>query len=438
MKQSTDQTPSASARRHVVIGLLTILLLVGGFGVWSVTANIAGAVIASGQLEVEQNRQVVQHPDGGVVLAIEVQEGDLVSAGDVLIRLDPAELVSERNITEATLFEILARSARLEAERDGAESIRFPPELTGLIDSRPDVRALTEGQERLFRARRDTLASQIEQLRKRIGQIGSQIEGIDAQTTALAAQLVLIRDELENQQALFEKGLTQAAKVLELQREEASLLGQQGRLQAQRAEFEGRITEIEIEILRMQDVRRQDAITELRDLGVKRLEMAENLRTLEQKLDRLDIRAPVSGVVLALSVFAERSVIRPAEPVLYIVPQDRPLLISARISPINVDEVHAGQQVAVRFAALDSRTTPELQGRVVTVSPDALADETTGMRYYEVEIRLDAGETDKLPEGVTLVPGMPVDAFIRTSDRTPLAYLVKPLAEYFNKAFREN
>ncbi len=438
MTHDTDLAPPAPARRHVIIGLLTILLLVGGFGAWSVAANIAGAVIASGQLEVERNRQVVQHPDGGVVLAIEVQEGDLVSAGDVLIRLDPAELVSERNITEATLFEILARSARLEAERDGAESISFPPELTGLIDSRPDVRALTEGQERLFRARRDTLASQIEQLRKRIGQIGSQIEGIDAQTTALTAQLALIRDELESQQALFEKGLTQAAKVLELQREEASLLGQQGRLQAQRAEFEGRITEIEIEILRMQDVRRQDAITELRDLGVKRLEMAENLRTLEQKLDRLDIRAPVSGVVLALSVFAERSVIRPAEPVLYIVPQDRPLLISARISPINVDEVHAGQQVAVRFAALDSRTTPELQGRVVTVSPDALSDETTGMRYYEVEIRLDAGETDKLPEGVTLVPGMPVDAFIRTSDRTPLAYLVKPLAEYFNKAFREN
>lgn len=430
--------PHWSARRHVSLGLLMILLLVGGFGLWSTTANIAGAIVAPGLLEVEQNRQVVQHPDGGVVLSIEVQEGDLVSAGDILIRLDPSELTSERNIAEASLFEILARSARLKAERDGDATIAFPPMLRQLINSREDVRALTEGQQRLFLSRRETLSSQIDQLGERIEQIGNQIEGIDAQATALATQLRLIRDELKNQQILLEKGLTQAAKVLSLQRNEAALLGQQGSLQAQRAEYEGRITEIRIEILRMRDVRREEAITELRDLGVKQLELTEKLRTLEQKLDRLDIRAPVAGVVLALNVFAERAVIRPAEPVLFIVPQDRPLLVSARISPINVDEVYAGQQVVVRFAALDSRTTPELFGRVITVSPDALADEATGARYYKVEIRLNEGEMDKLPEGVTLIPGMPADAFIRTSDRTPLAYLVKPLAEYFNKAFREN
>ncbi len=430
--------PAWSARRHVTLGLLTILLLVGGFGLWSVTANIAGAIVAPGQLEVEQNRQVVQHPDGGVVRSIEVKEGDLVAAGDILIRLDPSELTSERNIAEASLFEILARTARLEAERDGRDSIAFDPLLAGLIDSRADVRALTEGQVRLFLSRRDTLGAQLEQLGKRIGQIRNQIDGLDAQATALAAQLGLIRDELANQQALLDKGLTQTSRVLTLQREEASLLGQQGNLQALRAEYEGRITEIELEILRLQDVRREEAIIELRDLGVKRLELTEKLHALEQKLDRLDIRAPVSGVVLALNVFAERAVIRPAEPVLYIVPQDRPLLVSARINPIHVDEVYPGQQVVVRFAALDSRTTPELFARVVTVSPDALTDEATGARYYKVEIRLDEGEMAKLPEGQTLVPGMPADAFIRTSDRTPLAYLVKPLAEYFNKAFRED
>ncbi len=437
-KPTRPARPAWSARRHVTLGLLTILLLVGGFGLWSVTANIAGAIVAPGQLEVEQNRQVVQHPDGGVVLSIEVKEGDLVAAGDILIRLDPSELTSERNIAEASLFEILARTARLEAERDGRDTITFDPLLAGLIDSRDDVRALTEGQVRLFLSRRDTLGAQLEQLGKRIGQIRNQIDGLDAQATALAAQLGLIRDELANQQALLDKGLTQASRVLTLQREEASLLGQQGNLQALRAEYEGRITEIELEILRLQDVRREEAIIELRDLGVKRLELSEKLRTLEQKLDRLDIRAPASGVVLALNVFAERAVIRPAEPVLYIVPQDRPLLVSARINPIHVDEVYPGQQVVVRFAALDSRTTPELFARVVTVSPDALTDEATGARYYKVEIRLDEGEMAKLPEGQTLVPGMPADAFIRTSDRTPLAYLVKPLAEYFNKAFREN
>ena len=228
--------PALSARRHVILGLLAILLLVGGFGLWSVTANIAGAIVASGQVEVEQNRQVVQHPDGGVVAAIEVQEGDLVAEGDVLIRLDASELISERNIVEASLFEILARTARLEAERDGRDTITFPPILAGLVDSRADVRALTEGLVRLFLSRRDSLASQVEQLGKRIGQIGNQIDGLDAQATALAAQLDLIREELASQQALLDKGLTQATKVLALQREEASLLGRQGNLQATRAE----------------------------------------------------------------------------------------------------------------------------------------------------------------------------------------------------------
>lgn len=431
------QAGEFSPRHHVLMGLLAILVLVGGFGVWSVTANIAGAIIAPGQLVVDQKRQVVQHPDGGVVAEILVKDGDAVEAGQVLIRLDPSELVSERNVVEASLFESLARRGRLEAERDGADRITFDPLLTDLLADRADVRALTEGQARLFDARRKTLASQIEQMGKRVGQIRNQIEGLDAQATALEVQLKLIREELADQQALLDKGLTQASKVLALQREEASLLGRQGSLIAQRAENEGRITEIEIERLRLTSTRREEAITELRDLSFKELELRERLRSVEQKLDRLDIRAPVAGVVLAMTVFAEQAVIRPAEPVLYIVPQNRPLLIIARLDPIHVDEVYIGQPVTLRFAALDSRTTPKLDGKVVSVSPDVLSDNTTGARYYQVEIRLNAGETEKLPDGVTLVPGMPADAFIRTADRTPLSYLVKPLAEYFNKAFRE-
>ena len=425
------------ARRFVLAGFAAIAVLLGGFGLWAVTTNIAGAIIAPGQLVVEQNRQVVQHPDGGVVAAIEVKEGDPVEAGQVLIRLDPSELTSQRNVTEAALFELLARRGRLEAERDGADTITINPVLAALLDSRDDVRALTEGQERLFRSRRESLASQVAQLGKQIGQIRNQIEGMDAQKTALAKQLALIREELASQQALLDKGLTQATKVLALRREEAALLGKQGSLAAQRAEAEGKITELDIQILRLKSTRREEAISELRDLGPKQLQLSEELRTLEQKLDRLDIRAPVSGVVLEMRVFAERAVIRPAEPVLYIVPQDRPLKIAARVSPIHVDEVFVGQKVVVRFAAFDTRTTPELFGHVVSISPDALTDDKTGARYYRAEIRLDDGETAKLPDGVTLVPGMPADAFIRTADRTPLAYLIKPLAEYFNKAFRE-
>lgn len=431
-------TANISARGQVLAGLLTIAILLGGFGVWSVTANISGAIVAPGEIEVEQNRQVVQHPDGGVVSALFVKEGDQVKAGDILIQLDPVQLQSVRAISQGSLFEILARQGRLEAERDGHDTITFPPELTALFASRADIRALTDGQIRLFNSRIQTLAFQTTQLGKRIGQINNQIDGLAAQETALVAQLALLRTELSNQQTLLEKGLTQASRVLALQREEASILGQQGSLSALTAEYQGKITEVEIEILRLSTQRREEAITQLRDLGFNRLELREKLRGLDERLARLELRAPVSGIIHAMTIFTERAVIRPAEPVLYLVPQDRPLLIAAHVDPIHVDEIFVGQKVVVRFAAFDSRTTPELFGRVTTISADVFTNENTGQRFYRAGIQLADGEAGRLPDGLALIPGMPAEAYIRTSDRTPLAYLIKPLADYFNKAFREN
>jgi HlyD family secretion protein len=431
-------TTTWSARRQVALGLFALALLVGGFGTWTVTTSISGAVIAPGAIEVEQNRQVVQHPDGGVVASIAVREGDAVAAGDILIRLDPALLKSEQTIVEGQLFEIMARSARLEAERDGADAVQFDAELGALAETRADVRALMEGQEQLFAARRGTLASEISQLEKRIGQIRSQIEGISAQQAALEQQLALVREELEQQRSLLEKGLTQASRVLALQRDEAGIQGTLGELTAARAESEGRITEIEIEILKLPAQRREEAITELRDIQFRALELAENRRALSERLDRLDIRAPVAGIVLGMQVFAERAVVQAAEPVLFLVPQDRPLLIAAQVDTVDIDEVFVGQIVVLRFAAFDARTTPELFGQVMKLSADAFTDETSGRSYYRAEIRLAEGEAEKLPEGLALVPGMPVEAFIRTADRSPLAYLIKPLADYFKKAFRES
>lgn len=430
--------PAWSARRPILLGFVALAVLVGGFGTWTVTSRISGAVIAPGAIEVEQNRQVVQHPDGGVVDEISVREGDLVAAGDVLIRLDPTLLNSERTIVEGQLFEIMARSARLEAERDGADRVRFDDELMALAETRADLRALMDSQSQLFATRRDTLASELTQLEKRIGQTRNQIDGITAQAAALERQLELVREELEGQQALLEKGLTQATRVLALQRDEAGILGTIGELAASRAEYEGRITEIEIEILKRPAERREEAITELREIQFRALELAEKRRTLSERLDRLDLRAPVAGVVLGMQIFAKRSVIRPAEPVLFLVPQDRPLLIAARVDPIDIDEVFVGQKVILRFAAFDARTTPELIGQVMKLSADALTDEAGDRPYYRAEIRLADGEAAKLPEGLALVPGMPVDAFIRTAERSPLAYLIKPLADYFNKAFRES
>ncbi|WP_068116252.1 HlyD family type I secretion periplasmic adaptor subunit [Tropicimonas marinistellae] len=425
-----------SARFPLVLGFIGLLILVGGFGTWSVGTTIAGAIIAHGQLEVEQNRQVVQHLDGGIVAEVMVQEGDQVDAGSVLIRLDPTDLNSELAIVEGQLHELMARASRLVAERDGLEEVAFPEDLQQAAADSAEVSELLDGQTRLFEARRVSLDKESEQLARRREQIESQITGIDAQSNALQQQLDLIDEELRDQQSLLDRGLAQAARVLALQRERASLSGTIGELTASRAEALGRMTEIDIEILKLETSRREESISRLRDLQYNLLELAERRHSLRARLARMEITAPVSGVVYGMTVNTPRSVVRAAEAVAYIVPQDRPLVIAAKIEPIHVDEVHVGQDVILRFSAFSSRTTPEMNGHVAKMSADAFTDERTMQSFYRAEIELNDGEIEKL-EGQEIIPGMPVEAYIRTVDRTPMAYLLKPFTDYFNKAFRE-
>lgn len=425
-----------SARGPVLLGLLVLVVLLGGFGGWAMLTRIAGAVVAPGLVEVDRNRQVVQHPDGGVVAEILVKEGETVVAGQPLVRLDGSLVGSELAIVEAQFFDLQARRGRLEAERDGKDRVSYPAELVALAPQRADLAALIEGQDRLFEARRASRASEADQLRKRRDQIASQIDGIVAQRRALDEQIALLGRELADQRSLLDRGLAQASRVLALERENARLLGQAGELDSSRAEAEGRQTEIDIQIARLDSSLREEANTELRDLDYRELELAERRRALSEQIARLEVRAPVSGKVLAMQVTTPRSVIRPADPMLYIVPQDRPLVIAARVSPVNIDEVRVGQPVGLRFAAFDSRTTPELFGQITALSADALTDEATQARYYRAEVTLDPGQVLRLGE-LALVPGMPVEVFIRTGERTPLAYLLKPFSDYLARAFRE-
>lgn len=431
-------TPSDwSARRYIRAGLATLAALAALLGLWGSGTELDGAIIAPGQIQVDQNRQIVQHPDGGVVESIAVREGQPVQAGDLLLSLDGALLRSEHSIVEAQLHEIRARRARLEAERDDAPALTFPPDLLTLSQTRPDVAEQIEGQRRLFMARLETIARQSEQLARRKAQTSAQIDGIDAQSAALITQTDLITRELSDQQSLLDRGLAQAARVLALQREAASLQGRTGELAALRAQAEGRITEIDLETLRLAALRREEATAELRDIGPTERELAERRSALAERIARLDIRAPVSGTVLGLSVTTPRAVIRPADPILYLVPQDRPLVIAIRIPPANIDEVRIGQPVRLVFPALSARDTPELEGTLALVSADALADQATGQPFFRAEITLPPQEITRL-EGLTLLPGMPVDAFIRTGTRTPLAYLLQPFTDYFRHAFRES
>jgi len=425
-------------RGPMILGLISMAILLGGFGTWAATTKISGAIVASGSIEVDQNRQVVQHPDGGVVSDILVDEGIEVAQGQVLLRLDPTLLLSELTIVEGQLFELMARRARLTAERDGDTEITFSSEVAERAKNDVEVAELVEGQRNLFLARRESLEREIEQLRKRTEQVADQVIGIEAQQAALTEQLSLIEQELENKRSLADQGLVRAPELLALQRDQARLFGTVGELTASKAQAEGRITETEIQILSLETRRREEAITTLRDLQFRERELAEQRRALQERLSRMEIKAPVSGVIYGLRVFTPRSVIRPADPVLYLVPQDRPLVIAAQVEPIHIDQLYINQEVSLRFSSLDQNQTPELFGEVVQISADAFQDEASRISYYRAEIVLNEGEIAKLPSGAALIPGMPVEAFIRTDDRTPIAYLVKPFADYFAKAFRES
>ncbi|MDK2773820.1 MAG: HlyD family type I secretion periplasmic adaptor subunit [Tabrizicola sp.] len=429
-------TAKWSAARPLVWGFLTLVVLIGGLGTWSVLTTLAGAVIAPGQIEVSQNRQVVQHPDGGVVQDILVTEGSVVKSGEVLLRLDGSALRSELAIVENQLIELGARRARLEAQSREAGTLAFPQDLKAAAASRPDAAEILEGQASLFTKQAETLAQSRDQRLKQIEQIESQMEGLSAQAAAIEAQIDLLGAEVLVLQDLLEKGLTQSARVSALERELAQLKGQLGEMTSTRAQASTRISEIEIEITALTSQQREKAETELRDVAARQLELLERKTALAERIARLDVRAPASGIVLGLKVTTPQSVIRPADALMYVVPRDRPLLVAARVPVTQIDEVHPGQEVRLVFSALPSRTTPDLYGRVTLVSADTLADERNGATYYRIEIAIDAKDVQQRV-GAEIVPGMPVEAFIRTVDRTPLSYLMKPFTDYFRMAFRE-
>lgn len=423
--------------KHLLIGGIALVILLGGLVGWSTLASISGAVIAAGQLQVEANRQVVQHPDGGVVQEILVDDGDTVEAGQILVRFDGSLLRTQFSILDNQLYGTRARIARLIAERDGRAEIAFDETLLADADKNPERLDLLNAQVSLFTARKETLSRELAQLRTRQDQFKREISGLEAQKKSTKQQLALIGKELTGQRQLFDKGHARAVRVYQLERQKAELAGQLGERESDIAQSQGRIAEIEIEMLRLAATRREDAITQLRTLRAEESDMIERHRATSTMLSRLEVRAPRSGTVLDRSVHAIRSVVRPADPILYIVPSDSTLVVEARVSPANVDNLYPRQTAKLRFSSFNARTTPELEGVVQTISADALVDDASGDSYFLVTLKVAAPQLEKLEERI-LVPGMPVDVFLRTGDRTPLSYLAKPFTDYFTKAMRES
>lgn len=425
-----------SARRAIRLGLVALILLIGGPGIWASTAHISGAVVASGQLEVQQNLQIVQHVDGGRLAEVMVREGMPVNAGALLARLDGSQLRSELAIADTQYFEALARHDRLAAERDGRSTIADTPELLAAAAQDPQVADIRQGQHALFATRNTAQAQQMSQLDLRQEQIVSQLTGLRAQIVALETQLALLSEELAALQILHERGLAQSARVLALQREEARLHGNVAALQAEIALAGERMTEVALERLALANRRREAAEAALGDLGLRLRELGEHRRALQAQLDRLELRAPVSGVVMGLQLTTPGAVLRPAQPLLRIIPQDRPLVLALRLDPASVGHVRVGQSAMVMLAAAGLRNTPPLEAHVAQVSADTFTDEHSRHGYYRVELALTP-EAMAHAENQPFQPGMPAEAFIRTEERTPLAYLLQPVTDYFRRAFRE-
>ena len=418
---------------RVIAGTAFALLLVLGCGGWAATAQLRGAVIASGSVTVDENLKSIQHRDGGIVSEIAVKEGDFVKQGQVLLRLDDAQTRAELSIVKAQLLELTARKARLFAERDSMDAILFPSEL---LNAQSSIPAIIQGEIRLFEGNRKNRNSQKEQLALGITQLNEEIKGLEAQRDSKAKEISLITAEHERIKGLADNRLIEGSRVYLADREWASLLGEKGEVDAGIARARARASEIQLQIIAVDEAARTDAQRELSIVEPKISELNERQVAIEDRLSRTDIRAPISGIVNELSVHTIGGVITPAETLVTIVPDDAKLKIAAKLPPTDIDQVSVGQKARLRFSAFNQRTTPELDGIVTHVSPATTTDKETGMPYYLADVTIPPDELAKLGDN-HLLPGMPVEVFVSTDQRTAMSYLAKPLVDQFNRAFRE-
>ena len=432
---SKAQSPAQrSIRSHLLGGLAVVALLAGGVGGLAATTELSGAVIAPGSLVVDSNVKKVQHPTGGVVGELRARDGDKVKAGDIVVRLDETITQANLAIVVKSLNELQSRLARLEAERDNVDTIVFPAELLARAGDPELARSMT-GERNLFEFRKSARAGQKAQLRERIAQLKEEIQGLTGQVAAKKRETELIGQELEGVRDLWRKNLVQIQRVTALERDAARLEGERGQLIASTAQAKGKISEIELQILQIDQDLRSEVAKDLREVQGKIAELVERKVAAEDQLKRIDIRAPQNGMVHQSTVHTVGGVITPGEAIMLIVPEADALTVEAKLAPQDIDQVRVGQTAALRFSAFSQRTTPELDGVVSRVSADLTTDQRTGAAYYVVRITLSERELARL-EGLRLVPGMPVEAFIRTGERTVLSYVMKPFTDQITRSFR--
>lgn len=426
-----DQTFPIGSR--VFAGTLFGLLLFAGAGGWAATAQLTGAIIAPGQVKVDRNMKSVQHRDGGIISEIAVKEGDFVTKGQVMLRLDDAETRAELSIVRTQLIELTARQVRLMAERDNLDAIILSPELSSRLEEHHHI---FFGENRLFEGNRQNRKSQKEQLELGIDQLGQEVTGLEAQRDSKTDEIALVKIEHDKIKGLTDKRLIETSRKYVIDREMAKLVGEKGEVEASIARAKAKMSEIQIQIIAIDETARTEAQRELSSIEPKLSELRERRIAIEDRLARTDIRAPLSGTVNELAVHTIGGVITPAEKLVTLVPADAALKIEAKLAPTDIDQVFVGQPAKLRFSAFNQRTTPELFGSIAYVSAATSTDPATGQVYYLADVIVPADELEKLGDG-KLLPGMPVEVFVSTEERTALSFLAKPLADQFSRAFKE-
>jgi HlyD family secretion protein len=433
-----EVTPALhSIQRYMIVGMAIVAFVTFGIGGWAATSELTGAVIGQGVLVVDSSVKKVQHLTGGVVAELRVREGDKVKAGDILVRLDETQTLANATIISKNFDDLLARQARLESERDNMDQITFPKVLLDRArdPSSEAARAIT-AEKSLFDLRRQARSGQKAQLRERSAQLQEEIKGYLGQVDAKQKEVDFIHQELEGVRTLFQKNLVPMNRLTALERDTARLEGERSQLSGSIAQSKGKMAEIELQIIQIDQDLRTEVGKDLIEAQSKISELAERKTAAADQLNRIDIRAPQSGRVHQLSVHTVGGVISPGEPIMMIVPDADALAVEVKIAPRDIEQVYVGQTASMRFAAFNQKTTPGIEGEVSMVSAETTLDQRTGASYYIARVLLSPEQVAKMGDA-KLLPGMPVDVFIKTPGRTAFSYLIKPLRDQAERAFKE-
>ena len=433
--KSWARTVRSSLRGPVVFGAVVLVGFVGGFGGWAATAPLEGAAIAPGVIVASGQNNTIQHLEGGIIDRVLVREGERVAKGDPLIELQSTAAEASRDLLRKNLFALEARVARMQAERDGEEVLDFPAELTAAA-SMEDLDGDLEEQRREFRTRVLRLGNDRAILDQRIAALNEQIGGFEAQLSSTREQIAVLDDDIDRKGKLLKRGLTNRSEWNALRRNREELRGRIGQLTAQIGGARNSIAEAEEQKARLVTERAEQAVTQLNEARRQIADTRERLRAAEDVLERIVVRAPSAGVVVNIAKTTPGAVVQRGEDLMTILPTDSELIVEARLQPLDVDVVTVGQEASLRFSALNQRVTPEVPAKVTFKSSDALTDPQTRESYFTLRLAI----TDDLPPEIApeqIFPGMPVETYVRTGDRTFAEYMVKPILDSFARAFRE-